>query len=441
MARHLNLLTQKLLDVADGRCKRLMVFMPPRHGKSELCSHFFPAWYLGNFPQRQIILASYGADLATSFGRKARDVLTEFGPSVFGVTLKKDSLAANRWETTQGGIMVTAGVGGPITGRGANILLIDDPVENAEQSRSITIRERAWDWYRSTAYTRLEPEGAIVLIMTRWNEDDLAGRLLKKAQEDGEPWEILRLPAIAGPDDQLGRQPGEALWPARFPLERLEEIRRTTEAYWWSALFDQNPQPEGGTEWPVDYFGPDLWFSEWPTRLRFKVLALDPSKGKNAKFGDYSAFVMAGVDDEGKIWIDCTQEVIPTPKIVQVGIGLVRDWHPEAFVVETNLWQELLAAEFLREANSKSIHLPIWGINNSVNKEVRIRRLGPWFHQKKLRLKGDSKGCRLLVEQARQFPAGAHDDGLDSLEMAIRMIRRLAGQRGDQDAPETVTAV
>lgn len=246
---HIRAINETLLEVADGRCKRLMIAMPPRHGKSELISRFFPPWLLGRYPDRRIILTSYEADFASSWGRKARNVLEDCGPEVFGVRVVSDSRAANRWdiERHQGG-MVTAGVGGPITGRGADVLIIDDPVKNAEEAESATLREKTWDWYRSTAYTRLEPGGAIIVVQTRWHEDDLSGRLLREEAAGGDQWKKLILPAIAEENDPLGRMPGEVLWPQRYPAERLKEIARTLGSYLYSALYSQRPQPPGGAK-------------------------------------------------------------------------------------------------------------------------------------------------------------------------------------------------
>lgn len=246
---HLVTLDRELTKIADktDESNRLMVAMPPRHGKSLLTSEIFPAWYLGTFPDRRVILASYEADFAATWGRKARSILEEYGQSLFGISVSKDSSAANRWDIAghRGG-MVTAGVGGPITGKGADLLLIDDPVKNAEEANSYTYRQRAWDWYQSTAYTRLEPDGAIVLIQTRWHGDDLAGRVLKDAEREGEPWEVLDLPAIARANDRLGRAPGEALWPERFNETRLRAIRKAVGEYYWAALYQQRPTEDQG---------------------------------------------------------------------------------------------------------------------------------------------------------------------------------------------------
>ena len=217
LAPHLELLNRKLVDLAAGQIRRLLVTMPPRHGKSELCSVYLPAWYLGNYPERRIILASYESDFAASWGRRVRDVLEQHGQHLFEVSLRADSAAAYRWDLDgYTGGMIAVGVGGAATGRGADLFIIDDPVKSPEEAQSQTMSRRIWDWYRGVARTRLEPGGAMLLIMTRWSEDDLAGRLL--ADRDGEAWEVLNLPALAEDDDPIGRVPGEALWPERFPL-------------------------------------------------------------------------------------------------------------------------------------------------------------------------------------------------------------------------------
>lgn len=200
--------------------------MPPRHGKSEMASRYTPAWYLGRYPNRRVILASYEADYAASWGRKARDLLEEHGSSLFGVCVRQDSHAANRWDLADhNGGMTTAGVGGAITGRGADLLIIDDPVKSVEEAESETYRARTWDWWRGVALTRLEPGGSVILVMTRWHEDDLAGRIL---QEDSANWRVLSLPAIASDDldDPLDREPGEPLWPERYDADALARRRQ-----------------------------------------------------------------------------------------------------------------------------------------------------------------------------------------------------------------------
>lgn len=261
MARHLEMLNRKLVDVAEGRTRRLIVTMAPRHGKSECISKYFPAWYIGRFPERRVILTSYEADFAANWGRKVRDLLDEFGPEYFGVRVRRDSSAANRWDLEgHAGGMVTAGVGGPITGRGADIFICDDPIKNAEEAASEAIRERNKDWWRSTAYTRLEPGGSAVIVCTRWHHDDLAGWLIAGGAGDGDgaasAWEVLNLPALAEDDDPLGREPGEALWPERYDRAALDEIRRSANVgeYFFAAMYQGRPVPKSGGMFKTSWF-------------------------------------------------------------------------------------------------------------------------------------------------------------------------------------------
>lgn len=223
-AQHHAQIAAKLEAVERGEIDRLMIFMPPRHGKSELASKRFPAWCLGKDPRRQIIAASYNSDLANDFGRNVRNIVAEpeFGQVFPSVSLAPDSQAANRMNTNHGGAYVAAGVGTAVTGRGAHIALIDDPFKDREEADSERRRELVWDWYRSTLYTRLMPGGAIVLIQTRWHEDDLAGRLLEQERDQ---WEVLELPAI----DKAGK----ALWPEWYDLPALERIKNTIGPREW----------------------------------------------------------------------------------------------------------------------------------------------------------------------------------------------------------------
>jgi predicted phage terminase large subunit-like protein len=256
-ARHLRLLNRKLIDLASRRLDGLAVYMPPRHAKSTTCSHYFPAWYLGAYPEERVILSAYNAGFAASWGRKVRDVVNRVGADgdqrVFDIRVRGDSSAADEWELadTDGG-MLTAGVGGGITGRGANVLIIDDPVKDAEEAFSATVRQKHKDWYDSTADTRLEPGAVELLVMTRWHPDDLSAHVVQSWRLAGRRFEELRLPALAEDHDPLGRSPGEALWPERYPVAALH-AKRAKGAYWWSALYQQNPAPREGSAFKRDW--------------------------------------------------------------------------------------------------------------------------------------------------------------------------------------------
>jgi len=303
MPAHLRLLNRALLDVAGGDCDRLLVTMPPRHGKSETCSHYFPAWFLGTFPEKRVLLAGHGADFASSWGRKARDTLLDCnGRGVFGAEVREDLRQAHEWETTEGGGMITAGVGGSITGRGAHLLIIDDPVKNSEEAMSPTYQAKTWDWYGSTALTRLEPGGVVVLMQTRWAANDLAGRVLSDEFNDPQDiarWRRIDFPALAEADDALGRHEGEALWPERYPVAVLEAIRRR-EPFWFPALYQQRPVPRGGGFFKAEWF---QYVDRIPSRVKIIKWVRYWDLAGTEGGGDWTAGVLMGVGDDGNYYV------------------------------------------------------------------------------------------------------------------------------------------
>lgn len=241
------MIAETLEAVERGEIDRLMVTMPPRHGKSEEVTIRFPAWVLGRNAKAQVITASYNSDLATDFGRKVRNVVNSPRYSnIFDTRLAVDSKAANRWNTNEGGAYVAAGVGTAVTGRGADYLIIDDPLKDRAEAESELKRNTVWDWYTSTAYTRLMPKGRVIVVQTRWHEDDLAGRLLEAVEKGGDKWVCLNLPAIDGE--------GKALWPERYPVEALERIKAAIGPRDWAALYQQQPSPDDGDFFKRDWF-------------------------------------------------------------------------------------------------------------------------------------------------------------------------------------------
>jgi predicted phage terminase large subunit-like protein len=452
---HHDVLYRWLDDFAEGRRKRVIVQLPPGHGKSEGVSRNLPAYLLGRDPNTRVIACSYTADLAREMNRDVQRVMTgDRYQDVFPETcLARGGTDARRNADIfdvpgHRGYYKCAGVGGGITGRRFDKGIIDDPVKDREAANSPVQREAVWRWFTSAFSTRQARDASILITLTRWHQDDLAGRLIRRQEENdtADRWDVLSLPAIAGANSERSlrsredlRQPGEALWPWFKPLPELEK-QKALDPRDFAALYQQDPRAEGGTEWPDSWFGPDIWFDSWPEQLVVKVLALDPSKGKDARFGDYSAFVLAGLDADGRLWVDADLERRPTPQIVEDGLRLFRAFNPAAFVVEVNQYQELLGVEFARVAGERRLHLPLFGINNTANKEVRIRTLGPYLARGELRFKAKSPGARMLVEQLRQFPVGDHDDGPDSLEFAVRMILHLLGERNGPGQPTALRA-
>lgn len=429
MTRHVDYLDRTLVWAIEqaqaGKLDGLIVSMPPQHGKSELCSKHLPAWYLGNYPDHRVILTSYEADFAGSWGKKARDLLERFG-DLFGVAVSRNSSAKNRWdlEGREGG-MTTAGVGGAITGKGAHLLIVDDPLKNDEEARSPQHRQKQWEWWQSVASTRLRPGALSLVVQTRWNRDDLTGRLIKESKENGQRWHVVKPPALAEENDPLGRTPGEALWPEMYTREYLEKVRAGKTNYYWRAMYQQDPVAEGGAEWPESFFGPQIWFEEWPREWAVKVMSLDPSKGTESKFGDYSAFVLAMLGLDGTVYVDADLEIRHTSVIADTAVELSRWFQPDGFAIEVNQFQSLLHDEIDRRARQRNLIIPIYPVTNTVNKLVRIRRLTPYLAGNHIRFKHGSAGAKLLVEQLRDFPLGEHDDGPDAAEVALRLMQEL----------------
>lgn len=418
---HLLFLNRKLVDVAAGRIKRLIVSMPPRHGKSELVSRYFPAWFLGTFPDKRIILVSYEADFAATWGRKSRDLLEEHGPSLFGVTVSKASSAASRWdiEGYEGG-MVTAGVNGPITGKGADIGIIDDPVKNDQEAMSATYQERAYEWYKSTFRTRIQRDGAIILIMTRWHENDLAGKLLAAQEEDGEKWEVVSLPATAEDNDPLGREFGQPLCPDLFSKDALESIKKAVGSYWWAALYQQRPSPaEGGI------FKRNWWqyYRRVPDRFDEIIQSWDMTF-KDTKTADFVVGQVWGRKGANKYLLDQVRDRMDFPATIQAVRTLSAKWpQAKAKLVEDKANGPAVIATLKKEISGLipvepqgSKESRAWAVSPEVeagNVYLPDPSIAPWVHD--------------FVEECAAFPNGANDDQVDAMTQALMRLNKQPG--------------
>jgi hypothetical protein len=285
------LIAEQLERVERGEVDRLMLLVPPRHGKSELASRRFPAFYLGKHPERQFISASASGPLAEDFGREVRNIVaSEEYVQLFDTRLAEDSQARGRWNTKQGGSYYAVGIGGALMGRGAHVALIDDPFANMADARSEAGRKAVWDWYTGTLYNRLEDGGAIVLINHRMHEDDLSGMLLAQQAAGGDAWEVVRMPAI---------EDGGALWPEKYPVPALERIKRNIKATDWSALYQQNPTPDEGTYFLDEWFRP---YVEAPDPKTLSVYG-GSDYAVTADGGDYTVHAVIGVDPEDRMYL------------------------------------------------------------------------------------------------------------------------------------------
>jgi predicted phage terminase large subunit-like protein len=439
-APHLMLLNQYLRAAAERKITRLAIFMPPRHGKSELTSKYFPAWWLINQPDSRVMLASYQEGFASTWGRKVRDLIQGPIGLQFGIGVRQDSKAAAEWNLIgRDGGMVTAGVGGPVTGKGADLLLIDDPVKNAEEAASPTYRERNWDWYTSTAFTRLEPNGVVVLIQTRWHEDDLGGRILSHARDNGEKWTVLNLPALAEDHDPLGRKPGDALWPARFDRDKLASVRATLGGYFFSALYQQRPTPATGGAFQRE------WFRRWqPTQhaglirlndgvtnptikvadaRKFGVLDLAFSTKKEA---DYTCLGAFGVDqDSNLLLLDLYRGRIEAPKLTP----LVRQFverHKLAYVLVEANGAQLAIVQALRNAG-----ITVRALKAETDKVTRSLTAQVRFEAGQIYLPTSAPWLAEYEAEMLAFPKAPHDDQVDVTSYAALEVFRFGA------APET----
>jgi predicted phage terminase large subunit-like protein len=380
-----------------------------------------------------MILASATDALAQISSREARDTAIEFCPKLFGQSVRKDIRTSKHWQMEAGGSVQAAGVEGDIIGRGARVMIVDDYLKSYLDALSETVRDSQDRWFMATVQSRLTPDGAIVLMATRWHRQDLIGKRLSAMEQGGDQYLRLRLPAIANEsDDPLGRQRGEALWPERFTIGTLERLKNSyvTSGYpWmWDALYQQDPPETLDAEWPPSYFGESIWFDEWPhpDDIQFRVIAVDPSLGRTDK-SDYSAIVMIVLDRKGTIWVDADLQRRDKYKIAKDVIDYIRWFKPEAVGIESEMWQVMLADAIRTLSKESGIIAPIWEVyTQKIPKIMRIRTtISPYLARGELRFKRRSGGTALLVEQMRMFPTHEHDDGPDALEMAIRLVRGL----------------
>jgi hypothetical protein len=426
MGRHHSLIDEYLTAVFNGRIKRLIISQPPRHGKSEQAAKYFPAWWLGMRPDNKVMYASAVHDLAMTFSGDARDILMEWGPSLFGVEVRGDKHAQARWQIEgHGGECRAFGVGGSPYGHGMHLGIIDDYHGNAEEAASETERNKVWRWYTKTWRNRLEEDAAEVIIATRYHPDDLIGRLLK---HEADEWTVVRLPALAEEDDLLGRKPGEALCPWRFSRKHLEGVRdfmySIGEGWAWECLYQQNPPTSIAQEFPPEWFGEHIWCDRFPPASEqiLRVMALDPSTGDTDKPGDYSAFVRLAVAG-GILYVDADIERRDIVSIVARGYELSRQFNPAVFGVEGVGFQKTLRVLFERVGVDRGWPCPIKMLhhNPKIKKAQRIKAgLTPRLAQGQIRFVR-CPGCSLLVQQLQGFPASKHDDGPDALEMAVRL--------------------
>lgn len=446
-------MAQKLMAVERGEVKRLMIFLPPRHSKSENSTIHFPAWFMMRNPEKRVIVTSYSADLAKTFSRRTRAIVREYGEELFDVELSDESSSVEQWSLKgHHGMYIAAGIGGPITGQGCSLLLIDDPLKNAEEANSPTYRQRLWDWFTSTAYTRLEPDGAVVLTLTRWHDDDLAGRLLSEMENGGEEWEVVRIPALAEEENdpmvQAGyRDLGEPIWPDRYGLKEYERIQKAVGTYVWNALYQQRPQSLEGGEFKAKWFKwytkhqisfnheQDCWVFNGETLRLFQ--GVDPAISEKTSADDFVIWTIGVTGTNKVILLDVWHGHLDFTEQAKLIVRKYQEFISERVGIEDNAYQAALAQAVIKDAL-----VPVKRLTHTGDKYTRILTMAPFFENGQVYCRAatdDEPGWidqtrlpnvkihekfRKFYEQAVTYgPKAAHDDILDGLQNCFDVAR------------------
>ncbi len=407
---HHKVIADALERIESGELKRLMVFIPPRHSKSEMVSIHFPAWALGRNKDRKIIEASYSSGLAEDFGRQTRNLVgsVEYG-NVFDTKLAEDSKAKAQWNTNGDGAYNAVGVGGSLTGKGADILIIDDPLKNRADAESFTVREGVYSWYKSTARTRLSPEGAIIVVCTRWHDEDLAGKILTDDTEN--QWEIISIPAIAEEDEKYRRK-GEALWEGHFGLENLLSTKKDLGTYEWSALYQQNPINSESQEFRPHFFR-TVTADSIRNLPKHCSVTIDGAVSEN-EASDYTGVVINWTTPDQTWNIKAYHKKLGPMDFINEVFDIWDTHHPDVIGVEDTVFQKVLYPFMLKKMKDENRFFNIVSLKHQgKNKNLRIRGIIPRYESDMIRhIEGE---CDDLETEALRFPKGKHDDILDAL--------------------------
>lgn len=416
---HIELLAEKLEAVERGEIRRLMVFMPPRHGKSVLCSQLFPAWYLGKHPDRGIICASYAQELADDFGRKVRNLVRsqEHEEAFPESRMAGDSAAAKRFDMTRKGTYFAVGRGSAITGRGADVLLIDDPIKDRKEADSDTIRRALKDWYSEVAYTRRQPAAAVVVVQTRWHEGDLAGWLQTEHADEG--WSVVSLPAIAE-RDEASRKEGEALWAERFSLEELDAIKAQLGGAAFAALYQQRPAAAEGAIFKRAWWGR---YSELPETFK-RVIQVWDTAFKSGDENDFSACTTWAETSSHYYLVHAWRGRVEFPALISKAKALAEAWKPTAVLIEDKASGQSLI-QTLRVSSS----LPVLPIRVGTDKVSRANAVTPLVEAGKALLPMGADWLDDYLDEISAFPTSKHDDWTDTTTMALGYLK------GDNAAP------
>lgn len=412
LAPHHKIIIDTLEAIDRGEIRRAMFFLPPRHGKTLFGTMLFPAWYSGRHPERSIITTSYGQDLADDYGRSVRNLVSSpIHQAIFPeCRLSSDATGMRHFTTTLGGSYYAIGLGGPINGRGAHLLLIDDPIKDYEQARSEVARHSLKEWYTNVGYTRLQPDAAVVLIQTRWHEDDLAGWLLR--EHGSENWTVISQAAIAEKDETF-RNAGEALWPQRFSLDMLEQIRVAIGGKAWASLYQQRPSAADGSIYKRNWW---RFYREPPVCRR--IIQSWDTAFKTGQANDYSACTTWGMTEYGFYLLSFWRDRVEFPELKKRMQWLAQEWKPNVIVIE-----DAASGQSLIQEMQRMTALPIIPVKVDKDKESRARAVTPLIEAGKVFLPESAPGINDFVDEFAAFPNGTHDDWVDSTTLALNYER------------------
>lgn len=421
-------LQQFYYDVMAGKQPRLLIQAPPRSGKSELFSRRFPAWAFGKNPDLQMIAASYSADLSSRMNRDVQRIIdsqeysdifpdTSFSTNTSGVANSNKNIRNSEIFEIAGrkGAYRSAGVGGGITGMGADIAIIDDPVKDAKEANSQTVRDSVWDWYTSTFYTRLSPKSGILLGMTRWHEDDLAGRLLEEAKKGGDQWRVVSFPAIAEEDEEY-RNEGDALHPERYNLEHLSKIKKAVGSQAWNALYQQRPSSKGGD------IIKGAWFKRYSVLPRMKRIIITADTAQKTKqHNDYSVLLVAGVGHDGGVYVlDLIRGKWEAPELEQK-VSDVWNKYKSLGVHKVYVEDKSSGTSLIQNIQRKQ-RIPIEGVQVDTDKYTRVLGVQGYIESGYIYLPNDAEWIEDFIKECEAFTATdshKHDDQVDAMVMAI----------------------
>ena len=415
-ARHHELLIDRLEAIERGDITRLMVLMPPGSAKSTYVSTLFPPWYLARNPDHAVVAASHTSELSERFGRRVRNIINEHAATL-NVALAPDIQAANQWETTQGGEYFAVGVLGAVTGRRADLVIIDDPVKSRLEADSETIRERVWEWWKADLLTRLKPGAKIVLVMTRWHESDLGGMLLEEMATAGRQWEILKLPMEAERDDPLGRTPGEPLWPQWFTDEMRHDAKRDSRT--WSALYQQSPAPATGIYFERDWLRPA---HSMPRREDMQIYG-GSDYAVTADGGDWTVHVVVGMDPNNRLWLlDLWRGQTASDAWIEALCDMVIQWKPVGWAEEQGQIKAGVGPFLDRRQRERRAFVARRQFPTRGDKAVRAQSIRGRIALDGLHYLASAPWRSVFESELMTFPAGKHDDQVDALGLVGQLL-------------------